>query len=209
VDDEELAILLDKLRYLSRGADFVVFSGSLPRGVDDGFYAEAIRDLNRRGVPCVLDAEGPPLRLGTEAEPFLVSPNQREAESLAGQEFRDDEDFRMALDTIAEIGARNVLISQESGCFCRFREERNVRYFAAGPPRVEPVSSVGAGDVLLAAFLAGRVNGKTLEESLRSAVATAAASTLEVGAGVFDSASAGRLHAASTVTELESVVSTR
>ena len=209
VDEEELSILLDKLRYLSRGADFVVFSGSLPRGVEEGFYAEAIRDLNRRGVPCVLDAEGPPLRLGTEAEPFLVSPNQREAESLAGQEFRDDEDFRMALDTIAEIGARNVLISQESGCFCRFREERNVRYFGAGPPRVEPVSSVGAGDVLLAAFLAGRVNGKTLEESLRSAVATAAASTLEVGAGRFDPAAAGRLHAASTVTELESVVSTR
>jgi len=115
----------------------------------------------------------------------------------------------MALDTIAEIGARNVLISQESGCFCRFREERNVRYFGAEPPRVEPVSSVGAGDVLLAAFLAGRVNGKTLEESLRSAVATAAASTLEVGAGRFDPAAAGRLHAASTVTELESVVSTR
>jgi len=127
--------------------DGAIFSGSLLRGVDDGFYGEAIRDLNRRGVPSVLDAEGPPLRHGTEAEPFLVSPNQREAESLAGQEFRDDEDFRMALDTIAEIGARNVLISQESGCFCRFREERNVRYFGAEPPRVEPVSSVGAGDV--------------------------------------------------------------
>jgi 1-phosphofructokinase/tagatose 6-phosphate kinase len=84
---EELDVLLDKLRYLSRVASFVVFSGSLPRDVADDFYAEAIRDLNRRGVHCVLDCEGEPLRIGVEAEPFVVSPNQREAESLVGQEF--------------------------------------------------------------------------------------------------------------------------
>ena len=84
-----------------------------PRGVEDDFYAEAIRDLNRRGVQTVLDSEGEPLRLGTGAEPFLVSPNQREAESLVGQEFHDDQDFIVALDSIAELSARNVLITQE------------------------------------------------------------------------------------------------
>ncbi len=62
-------------------------------------------------------AEGEPLRVGVEAEPFLVSPNQREAESLVGQEFSDDEDFLMALDAIADLGARNVLITQETSCF--------------------------------------------------------------------------------------------
>ena len=89
----------------------------MPRDVDDDFYAEAIRDLSRRGVPCVLDTEGEPLRFGVEAEPFLVSPNQREAESLVGQEFSEDEDFLMALDAIADLGARNVLITQETSCF--------------------------------------------------------------------------------------------
>ena len=82
---DELEMLLEKLHYLSRGADFVVFAGSLPRGVDDGFYAEAIRDLNRRGVQTVLDTEGEPLRLGVDAEPFLVSPNQREAEDSSAR----------------------------------------------------------------------------------------------------------------------------
>ena len=77
VEPEELAMLLDKISYLARGADMVVFAGTLPRGVDDSFYAEAIRDLNRRSVPAVLDSEGPPLRLGVEAEAFLVTPNQR------------------------------------------------------------------------------------------------------------------------------------
>ena len=69
-------MLLEKLRYLTQGAELVVFAGSLPRDVADDFYAEATRDLARRHVPVVLDTEGEPLRLGVEAEPFLVSPNQ-------------------------------------------------------------------------------------------------------------------------------------
>jgi 1-phosphofructokinase family hexose kinase len=208
VEDEELETLLEKVRYLSRGADFVVFAGSLPRSVDDGFYADAIRELNRRSIRSVLDSDGEPLRRGTEAEPFLVSPNQQEAESLAGQEFRDDEDFRLALDTICEIGARNVLISHRAGCFLRYRdEERHVHRLRADAPQVEPMSRVGAGDVLLAAFLAARIAGKPLDESLRNAVATAAASTLEVGAGRFDPATAGRLYGAAASEELEPLAS--
>src|SRR3954452_4526008 len=120
VEPDELAMLLDKVEYLSRGADFVVFSGSLPRGVDDGFYAEAIRDLTRRQVRAVLDAEGGPLRLGAEAEPYLVSPNQNEAEGLVGQELNDQEDFMMALDRIAGMGARDVLITAVTGCVAVF-----------------------------------------------------------------------------------------
>src|SRR5207237_6879065 len=124
-----LETLLDKLHYLSRVASSVVFSGTLPRDVEDDFYAEAIRDLNRRGVQTVLDTEGEPLRVGTDAEPFLVSPNQREAESLVGQEFSEQEDFLIALDTIADLGARNVLITQETSCFGLFHEDRQVRRF--------------------------------------------------------------------------------
>ena len=96
---------MDKLRYLSRGADAVVLAGSLPRGVADGFYADAARELHRRNVRVVLDSDGEPLRLGLEAEPWLVSPNQHEAEQLVGQELNDEEDFVMALETIAELGA--------------------------------------------------------------------------------------------------------
>src|SRR5947208_9791202 len=89
----ELEMLVEKVRYLSRGADFVVLAGSLPRGVEAGFYGQLIRDLNRRQVLTVLDSEGEPLLLGIEAEPHLVSPNQREAEALVGQEFYEHQDF--------------------------------------------------------------------------------------------------------------------
>ena len=205
VDPEELTMLLEKISYLARGADMVVFSGTLPRGVDDSFYADAIRDLNRRQVPAVLDSEGTPLRLGVEAEPFLVTPNQREAEGLVGQEFRDDEDYLMALDRIAEMGARNVLITSELRSFGLFREERKRLRFRAVAPQVEPVSGVGSGDVLLAAFLAARVAGRPLDDSLRAGVAAGAASTLEVGAGRFEPREAGRLQGSVDVRELEPV----
>jgi 1-phosphofructokinase family hexose kinase len=205
VEADELAMLLDKVDYLSRGADFVVFAGSLPRGVQDEFYAEAIRDLNRRHVRAVLDSEGPALRHGAEVEPHLVSPNQREAEALVGQELNDQEDFMMALDRIADFGARNVLITSETGCFGLFREERRRLLFRADAPRVEPISAVGSGDVLLAGFLAARVAEQPLESALRRAVATGTASTLELGAGRFEPREAARLEAGVRVEELEPV----
>jgi 1-phosphofructokinase/tagatose 6-phosphate kinase len=203
VRDEELDTLLEKLRYLTQGAELVVFAGSLPRDVAPDFYAETTRELTRRHVPVVLDTEGEPLRLGVEAEPFLVSPNQAEAEALVGQEFHDEEDFLVALDRVAEMGARNVLISSEGGCHALVREDREARRFRASAPRVEPVSVVGAGDVLLAGYLAARHAGRAHEESLRAAVAAGAASTLEVGAGRFDARQAGRLQAGVELTELQ------
>jgi len=203
VEPEELEILLEKLVYLSRGAQYVVFAGSLPRGVDDGFYGEAIRDLNRRGVLTVLDCDGEPLRRGTQAEPFLVSPNEREAESLVGQEFHDDEDFLDGLEAIAELGARNVLITGETGCWGLLRSERSPRRYRAVAPRLDPVSAVGSGDVLLAAFVAARLEQRSDEEALRAAVAAGAASTLELGAGRVEPREAGRLVASIEVAELE------
>jgi 1-phosphofructokinase/tagatose 6-phosphate kinase len=205
VTSEELEMLFEKLHYLSRGASMVVFAGSLPRAVEDDFYAEAIRDLNRRGVLAVLDSEGEPLRLGVEAEPYLVSPNQREAEALAGQEFGDEEDFAMALDAISDLGARNVIISHEAGAFALLREEKRPRRYFAAAPVLEAVSAVGAGDVLLAGFLAARFGERPVDESLRAGVAAAAASTLEIGAGRFDPREASRFQGGVELRELEAV----
>jgi 1-phosphofructokinase/tagatose 6-phosphate kinase len=205
VQPAELEMLLEKLHYLSRGADLVVFAGSLPRDVEESFYADAIRDLNRRGVQTVLDSEGQPLRLGIEAEPFLVSPNQREAEAMVGQEFHDDADFVLALDDLVEQGARNVLITHEAGCFALLRSERRLHRYRAAAPRVDAISAVGAGDVLLAAFLTARLEGVAPEEALRRAVAAGAAATLEVGAGRFEPREASRLQAGVQVDELAAV----
>jgi 1-phosphofructokinase/tagatose 6-phosphate kinase len=186
VEPDELLSLREKLISLAADAEWVVFAGTLPRGVDDSFYAETIRELTRRGVRCVLDSEGTALALGAEAEPHLVSPNQHEAESLVGQEFSDEDDFLMALETIGEMGPRNVLISHEGGCYALLRDNRMLYRYRASIARVEPVSPVGSGDVLLAGYLAARRAGRSLEEALSQAVGAATASTLEPGAGRFD-----------------------
>jgi 1-phosphofructokinase family hexose kinase len=205
VGDDELAMLREKLAYLTQGAEFVVFAGSLPRGVDPAFYAELIREANRRHVLTVLDAAGETLRLAVRAEPYLVTPNVREAEGLVGHEFNDDEDLVNGLDEIAGLGARNVLITLETGCYTLVREDREEHRVRGLAPRLEAVSAVGAGDALLAAFLAARTAGRSVEEAVRSAVATGAASVLEPGAGRFDPREVARLAALVTVERLEHV----
>jgi 1-phosphofructokinase family hexose kinase len=208
VSAEEIEILRDKIDYLSRGAEMVVFAGSLPRGVDTGIYADLIRELNRRGVATVLDTEGEPLRLGVEAEPTLATPNQIEAESVVGQEFSDEEDFVLALDTLSEMGARNVLVTHDQGVFAHLRREKErgrPMRFRIDAPAVDVVSPVGAGSVLLAAFLAARLEKLAPEEALRRAVAAGTASTLTVGSGQFEPREANRLVADAQVHELASV----
>ncbi len=208
VQPAELEILREKIDYLSRGAEMVVFAGSLPRGVDNGFYADMIRELNRRGVPTVLDTEAEPLRLGVEAEPELVAPNQLEAEALVGQEFSDEEDFVLALDTIGEMGARNVLVKHDRGVFAHLRREKErgrPMRFRVESPAVDVVSPVGAGSVVLAAFIAARLERVPPDEALRRAVAAGTASTLVVGSGQFDPREAGRLIADVSVAELAPV----
>jgi 1-phosphofructokinase family hexose kinase len=205
VADDELEMLREKLAYLTQGASFVVFAGSLPRGVDSDFYAEMIREANRRHVLTVLDAEGEALRLGVAAEPHLVAPNVREAEALIGHEFNDDEDLTQGLDEIAALGARNVLITLETGCYALVRDDREEHRVRAMAPRLEPVSRVGAGDALLAGFVAAREAGRPVEEAVRSAVAAGAASVLEPGAGRFDPREVGRVSGLVTVERLEQV----
>jgi 1-phosphofructokinase family hexose kinase len=205
VEEHELAMLRDKLAYLTRGAEFAVLSGSLPRGVGDDFYEETIRELNRRGVPTVLDAEGEPLALGVEGEPYLVTPNIREAEQLVGHEFGGNEDLVAALDEIAELGARNVIITLERGCLALLREDRQELRLEAVAPELEPIAKIGSGDALLAGFLAARTGGKSFEEAVRAGVATGAASVLEAGAGRFDIREMNRLSGLIEVTHLEPV----
>ncbi|MGH3035451.1 MAG: 1-phosphofructokinase family hexose kinase [Gaiellaceae bacterium] len=205
VSADELEILREKLAYLTQRAEFVVLAGSLPRGVDPGFYRELVRDLNRRQLLAVLDADGEALRLGVEAEPYLVSPNQREAEALVGHEFVDEEDLAAALDEIASLGARNVIVTLPTGCYALLREDRTEIRLRAVAPHIEPISTVGAGDTLLAGFIAARVGGRSFEDSVRAAVAAGAASVLEAGAGRFDTREANRLAPLVQIEHLERV----
>jgi 1-phosphofructokinase family hexose kinase len=205
VSDEECTQLWERFSYLLGGATTVVLSGSLPRRVGEDWYATAIREARRRGIPTVLDSEGQPLRLGVAAEPDLVAPNQAEAEELAGFEFASEADFSMGLDTIVGLGARAAIITRDSGCVALLREGQAMHRLVATGPTLDPISRAGSGDALLAGYLAARRAGRGTADALRQAVACGAASTQTQVAGAFDPREAGVLAAKVRVDELAAV----
>src|SRR4051795_10916854 len=115
VEEGELELFVDKLLYLAKGAGVCVFAGSLPRGIPDDLYAQLIAEISRLGVLTVLDSEGEALRLGTRAEPGIVTPNEPEAEELVGHEFADGEDRAAGMHEVVEVGAADAIMTLPAG----------------------------------------------------------------------------------------------
>jgi 1-phosphofructokinase/tagatose 6-phosphate kinase len=186
--------VVERILYLAQGAQIVALCGSLPRGLPVELYGELIEALRRLGVTTVLDTEGEPLRVATRACPDLISPNLTEAEELVGHEFADDEDRMSGVREIIAMGARNAVITFESGCNALVVGDsgERVAYRVTVEPR-EPLSAVGAGDAFLAGYVAGLYEGRGVEECLRFASACGAESVRHVGAGVIDPREVERL----------------
>jgi 1-phosphofructokinase family hexose kinase len=193
VSEQELELFVDKLLYLAKGAAVCVFAGSLPRGVEAGLYGRLVEEMRRLGVTAVLDSEGEPLLLATRKGPDVVSPNEIEAEGLVGHEFSDESDRRRALGEMVEMGAREGMITLADGCLAVLGEGHERSHYRATLEPLEPVSSVGSGDALLAGFVAARYGGRDPEDCLRFAVACGAESTQHFGAGVLEQREVERL----------------
>ncbi|MBE3033399.1 MAG: hexose kinase, partial [Actinobacteria bacterium] len=153
----EVAAFFEKIEYLAKGARFVLLAGSLPRKMQEDFYAVVMQRVRRHRCYVVLDSAGEPLRLGMKGRPHLVVPNFREAEDLVGHEFHDEQDIVDATAIICEMGARNAIIKTPHGCVARFRVGRRQRVFRANiAPLESVVSTVGSGDAFLAGFVSAR-----------------------------------------------------
>jgi 1-phosphofructokinase/tagatose 6-phosphate kinase len=200
VSAQELELFGDKLVYLARGAEIVVFAGSLPRGVDPDYYATLIRELRKLDVTILVDTDGEPLRQAVRAEPTLISPNVNEAEELVGHEFNDDEDMVNAIREMASLGPREAIMTTADGCFARLKGESGPMLLRARIEPREPVATVGSGDAFLAGYVAARYAARTPEECLRFAVACGAESTQRLGAGLIEPREVERLVAEVDVT---------
>ena len=198
VSQQEVELFFDKLLYLAQGASVCVFAGSLPRDVDSDIYAHLVRELRRLNVLTVVDTDGDPLRRAVRAEPDVISPNVLEAEELVGHEFNEEEDHCIAVREMAELGARDAIMTAPDGCFAHMAPKDpglppslyrlRVRHGA-----VEPRATVGSGDAFLAGFVAARYNGRPTEECLVHGVACGAESTRHLGAGLIDPGQVERL----------------
>jgi 1-phosphofructokinase family hexose kinase len=172
----------DHFRAIVGGYDAVTFSGSLPPGVPTDFYRDLITLANAAGVPTFLDSSKDPLKLGVEAQPFLVKPNEDEAAVLTGREIHTVVDCIAAARELACRTGSMVVISlgPEGAVAAQGDKTLHVQN-----PRVEAKSAVGSGDSTLAGLAYGLTHGFTFEDALIHGIAAGTANTLTIGAGTF------------------------
>jgi len=173
------------------GASVVVLSGSLPRGLPSGAYAELIAAAAAAGVPAVLDSSGEPLREGVAAGPAVVKPNIDELAALAGRSLRTA-DGQISLTAVvaaaAELraaGARAVVASLGQDGLLAVTGEG---CWHARPPAVAAGNATGAGDAATAALARGLLLGQPWPERLAHAAALGAVAVAAPVAGEFSHA---------------------
>jgi 1-phosphofructokinase/tagatose 6-phosphate kinase len=203
VSPKEVELFRDKLLYLARGADIVVFAGSLPRGIDGDIYAGLIRELRRMNVKTMIDTDGEPLRQAARAEPDVISPNVLEAEELVGHEFNDEEDRAIAVREMVQLGPREAIMTVPDGCVaCISQDGEKPSLMRVWIEPRETVAAVGSGDAFLAGYVARRYQGEGPGEALRFGVACGAESTQRLGAGLIDPREVERTVAETTLEHL-------
>jgi len=203
VSREEVEAFVARLGYLASGAKLCVIAGTLPPGAGEDLYARMVKDLGERGVPVVLDAEGEAMLAGLRAGVAIVTPNEREAEELVGQEFADRDDLVHGLSELVRLGASEAAITRPDGCVAAVGEGAERRFLEVRTESLDPVSTVGSGDAFLAGYVAARYEDRAADECLAYGVACGAESTQHFGAGVVDRNQVERLLGEVHVQDLE------
>jgi len=186
VSPEEVEAFVKRVGYLADGAKLCVLAGTLPPGAGDDLYARLVKDLAERGLPVVLDAEGSAMLAGLRAGASVVTPNEREAEELVGQEFADRDDLIQGLAELVRLGAGEAAITRPDGCVAVIGSGAEQRFLEVRTEPLDPVSTVGSGDAFLAGYVAAHYDGKEADECLAYGVACGAESTQHFGAGTVD-----------------------
>ena len=165
----ELDALIDATDAALEGATWLVGCGSLPDGAPVGLYATLTERARAAGVPVAIDTSGAPLEAALVAGPDVVKPNLAELVQLVGRPLPTVDHVVAAAGEVRDAGPRTVVVSL--GAHGAVLVDGGEPLLAV-PPEVAPRSDVGAGDSLLAGFLAA---GGAGAESLRTGVAWAAA----------------------------------
>ncbi|MCF7201721.1 1-phosphofructokinase [Pseudomonas oligotrophica] len=184
--------LLARLERLVPSHELVVVAGSLPRGVEVPWFVELLQRLARLGARVALDTSGAALREGLALSPWLIKPNEEE---LAQARDLDPADAQALADEARRLNARieHVVMSQGAAGVSWFSP---AAAWHAQPPKVRVVSTVGAGDSLLAGMLHGLLAGWPAERTLAHATAIAAQAVGQIGFGITDRAQLAELEAA-------------
>ena len=180
VRDKQLQ-LIETVKDLSRLANVVVMSGSLPKGVDSSFYNEVLSVVPDH-VKIIVDAEKDNLKSALARGIYLIKPNLAELEEVAGVKLYTKKEIIHAANLLIEKGVKNVLVSLGADG-ALLTNGKDVYYCKSVNVAVN--STVGAGDSMVAAASVQIEKGSSMEEVLRCAVAAGTASITTPGTNLF------------------------
>lgn len=182
ISEAAVAELFGRLDDLQKG-DVLILAGSIPNTLPVDMYERIMERQQGKGICVIVDAEKALLVNVLRYHPFLIKPNIHELGDIFGKELKSDEEIIMHAEKLQEMGAANVLVSMAGRGAILVTEDGNT--YKKLPPRGTAVSSVGAGDSMVAGFTAGWLNTgdymKALELGTAAGSATAFVSWLASG----------------------------
>lgn len=179
IDPESLEVLCRRLDRLT-GEDMLVLAGSIPASLPPDIYERILERVKPTGCAAVVDATGDLLARVLPYRPFLIKPNHLELGELCGVTLspQDTPAVTAAARTLQERGARNVLVSMAGDGALLVTEDGQILRQAAAKGKV--LNSVGAGDSMVAGFLAGWQSTGDYTHALRLGTAAGGATAFSV-----------------------------
>ena len=173
IDSDSFERLMEKLDTLKEG-DVLVLAGSIPSSLPNSLYSDIMAKLDGRGVMTVVDATNDLLMNVLKYKPFLVKPNNHELGEIFGVTLKTREEVVPYAKQLQEKGARNVLISMAGEGAVLVTETGRVLKSEAPQGKVK--NSVGAGDSMVAGFIAGWCEKKDYEHAFKLGLSSGSAS---------------------------------
>ena len=173
IRDEDIEVLYQKLDKLTDG-DILVLAGSIPTVMPETMYSDIMKRLEGRGVRIAVDATRDLLMNVMPYHPFVIKPNNHELGEIFDVELETRESVIPYAKKLQEKGARNVIISMAGEGAVMIDEDGGVHESPAPHGRV--INSVGAGDSMVAGFIAGYLSAGDYEQAFRMGVCTGSAS---------------------------------
>ena len=173
IGEADIKKLYEKLDTLSDG-DILVLAGSIPDVMPGSMYMDIMRHLQNKDLKIVVDATKDLLVNVLQYHPFLIKPNNHELGEIFGVKIESKADVITYAKKMQEKGARNVLVSMAGDGAVLVAEDGSI--FQSEAPEGKVVNSVGAGDSMVAGFIAGYLENGSYEKAFQMGVCTGSAS---------------------------------
>ena len=173
ITDADVDALFAKLDELKAG-DYLVIAGSVPSMLPSDMYERIMERLDGRGINIAVDAERDLLTRVLQYHPFVIKPNNHELGDIFGVKLTTREEVVPYARKLQEQGARNVIISMAGEGAVFVSEDGEVAMSEA--PKGTVVNSVGAGDSMVAGFVAGVIETGDMAQAFRMGLCTGSAS---------------------------------